>query len=222
MSGNRPDLADILTGDLDAAGRAAAEERMRTDPAFRAEVERLGPIGDALSALPADAWEQTAPPPLRARPEVVPLRRFRRPSGGVLRSAAAMAAVLVALAAFALGRVTADGDGTAAGRTVELPALAAGAGSGSAEIHADGAAMTLRVADLPPSADGDFYELWLLNSPTDLISVGSFRVPESGEVEVTLPIPLRPERYDFIDLSREPVDGDPAHSGESVLRGETA
>jgi anti-sigma-K factor RskA len=132
------------------------------------------------------------------------------------------AALVIALAAFGLGRVTAGGEGTGGGRTVDLPALDSGSGSGTAEIAADGAGMTVRLADLPASESGEFYELWLLNSPDDLISVGSIQVPASGEVEVTLPVPLPPERYRFLDLSIEPADGNPAHSGQSVLRGATA
>ncbi len=221
MSEPRPDLADVLSGDLDAEGWAAAEERMRTDAAFRAEVERLGPIGEALVRLPAEAWEDIEPPALRAPSRKVTRLASWRSSRPAMAAVATAAAALVALAAFGLGRVTAGGDDAADGRVVDLPALE-GAGSGTAEISADGDMMTVRLADLAPSASGEFYELWLLNSPEDLISVGSIRVPASGAVEVTLPVPLRPERYRFLDLSVEPADGDPAHSGQSVLRGQTA
>ena len=40
-----------------------------------------------------------------------------------------------------------------------------------------------------------------------------------GVPVVRLPVPVTDFRY--IDVSREPDDGDPAHSGDSVLRGPT-
>ena len=69
-----------------------------------------------------------------------------------------------------------------------------------------------------PSNGGDFYELWLLNSPDDLVSLGSFRVPASGDVDVTVPLPADPDRFAALDVSVEPPDGNPAHSSRSVLR----
>ena len=71
---------------------------------------------------------------------------------------------------------------------------------------------------MQPSADGNFYELWLLNSADDLVSLGSFRVPASGEADVTVPLPADPEGFAALDISAEPDDGDPAHSTRSVLR----
>lgn len=222
MSAPRPDLADVLSGDLDEAGRAAAQERMASDPEFRAEVERLMPISDALGALPADAWDTPEPPALKTpeEHEAIPLRR--RLPAATRPLIAAAAAIAIALLAFGLGRVTSDSASDPGGRVVSLPALEGASGSGIAEIADDGSAMTVELTDLAPSAPGEYYELWLLNSPDDLISVGAIRVPESGSVSVSVPVPLRPERYQFLDLSVEPADGDPAHSGKSVLRGETA
>ena len=77
----------------------------------------------------------------------------------------------------------------------------------------------MRVTGLEPSADGEFYELWLLNSADDLVSLGSFDVPASGEIEVTVPVPSGAEdSFAALDISVEPGDGKPAHSGRSVLR----
>ena len=78
------------------------------------------------------------------------------------------------------------------------------------------------VSGLPASQGGDRYELWLLNSPDDLVSLGSFRVGESGAASVQVPLPVPPEQFAFIDVSVEPGDGNPAHSGNSVLRAPTA
>ena len=74
------------------------------------------------------------------------------------------------------------------------------------------------VRGLQPSTDGAFYELWLMNSADDLVSLGSFRVPSSGEADVTVPLPADPDGFAALDISAEPADGDPAHSTRSVLR----
>ena len=55
-----------------------------------------------------------------------------------------------------------------------------------------------------------------------LTALGSVRVPESGEAELDVDPPVDPRDFQFLDVSREPGDGDPSHSGHSVLRGPAA
>jgi hypothetical protein len=38
-------------------------------------------------------------------------------------------------------------------------------------------------------------------------------------MSVTLPADLDLGRFDVVDVSREPLDGNPGHSSDSVLRG---
>jgi anti-sigma-K factor RskA len=132
--------------------------------------------------------------------------------------AAALAALLLALGV--AGGLLARGDGDAGGRELALAPVAplGGAASGTARIADDGERATLHLTGLPPSRDGDFYELWLLNGPDDLVSLGSFTVPASGEVDVTVPVPGGTRGFAALDVSVEPPDGDPAHSSRSVLR----
>ena len=94
-----------------------------------------------------------------------------------------------------------------------------GRGAGASASVRLGDEATMRVTGLRPSGGGDFYELWLIGDGGRLVSLGSFRVPASGTAEMTLPLPADPARYRFLDVSREPDDGDPGHSGISVLRG---
>jgi len=82
--------------------------------------------------------------------------------------------------------------------------------------------LRVQVSGLAPSPAGEFYELWLMDGPTRLVSLGSFRVPSSGAAEVAVPLPVPLRDFAFIDVSVEREDGDPAHSGESVLRGSTS
>lgn len=77
--------------------------------------------------------------------------------------------------------------------------------------------------EAPLEAEGDdFLELWLLevddNGVADLISLG--RVEDSGRYEIPDSVDL--DVFSVVDISVEPNDGNPAHSGESIVRGELA
>ncbi len=116
-----------------------------------------------------------------------------------------------------------DGDG--AGPAIALTRVGEGgpAATGQARVvSSDEGGLRVRVSGLAPSRPGGFYELWLLDGPERLVSLGSFRVPASGTAEVTVPLPVDPAEFRFVDVSVEPADGDPGHSGVSVLRGPTA
>ena len=106
------------------------------------------------------------------------------------------------------------------GRELALTPVAplGGAASGTARLADDGERATLHLTGLRPSRAGDFYELWLLNGPDDLVSLGSFTVPASGAVDVSVPVPGGTRGFAALDISVEPPDGDPAHSSRSVLR----
>ena len=120
-----------------------------------------------------------------------------------------------------------EAGGPAASATrVELTPLAPGRGDARGSVRLDrraGGTATVRLTGLRPSRRGEFYELWLLGADGELVSLGSVRVPESGRAELEqVPLPVAPERFQYLDVSREPGDGDPRHSSESVLRGPTA
>ena len=91
------------------------------------------------------------------------------------------------------------------------------AGSGRAElVNADGVTqIRLETADLD-AGDG-FLEVWVIDpSVTKLVSLGPLR--PDGIYD--LPEGLDPAQFPIVDISVEPVDGDPTHSGNSVLRGQ--
>ena len=52
-----------------------------------------------------------------------------------------------------------------------------------------------------------------------MISLGTIG---SGAQTVTFPVPagIDPEVFSLVDISDEPIDGDPTHSKVSILRGE--
>lgn len=83
---------------------------------------------------------------------------------------------------------------------------------GTAELIVDG---------LPENRDNSFYEAWLLG-PQGVVSLGSFRVDGEGHADTPITIPVDPGEYESFDISLEHDDGDPSHSGESLLRGRVA
>ncbi|MDH3293783.1 MAG: anti-sigma factor [Acidimicrobiia bacterium] len=88
--------------------------------------------------------------------------------------------------------------------------------SGRARLtEIDGAyQLELDVPDLP-DADG-FYEVWIID--TDVEGMYSLGVV-TGDATFTLPPNIDPADYPVIDVSVEPADGDPTHSGQSIWRG---
>ena len=225
-------LSDYLLGELPPDERAAFEAELERDAALRAEVERLAPVVTRLAAMEPAAWEAPPLPALPALPTESEAQQERKPQRGrgwwqrslALRPlpAAALAAVLIALgvAAGVLLGDREDEGAIADGRTVVLAPVEGGAGSGegTATLAGDGDRAAVSLRGLPPSEPGQFYELWLLNSVDDMVALGSFSVPASGALDVTVPLPADAGRFGVLDLSLEPDDGDPAHSTISVLR----
>jgi anti-sigma-K factor RskA len=115
-------------------------------------------------------------------------------------------------AALALGR---DGDDTRVVSAVELERLGP-SGSGRAELIDHDGSLQLRVDTSELDAGDGYLELWLIDpSVTRLVSLGPLR--SDGVYDV--PTGVDPAEFPIVDVSVEPVDGDPTHSGQSVLRG---
>jgi anti-sigma-K factor RskA len=127
----------------------------------------------------------------------------------------AAAAAIIGVAALGTLLLVGDGDGDVLA-TTELAPLGDG-GAGSARLVDHDGTLQLRVdtEDLDP---GDGYlELWLIDPTVSrLVSLGPLR--DDGTYD--LPAHVDPAAFPIVDVSIEPVDGDPTHSGDSVLRGE--
>ena len=93
--------------------------------------------------------------------------------------------------------------------------------SAQGRVSLAGDRVTVRVEGLRPTEAGAFHELWLLGPDQRLVGLGSFRVGDNGTATLRLPLPVDPRAFEFFDVSLEPGDGDPGHSGASVLRGPT-
>lgn len=235
--------------DSDPSAYEEALELLRghdSDSPDRAEAEYLEPVIAMLREVPREAWKAPTPPRIdlasvterkadrpetRAGDRTDRTRRFRMPGifagwpGLVAGAAAAVALVAIGvvfgvlLGGDRLGSDFSPSERVAlAGVAPEAPAGALGevlvADSGGEPIELD-------VSGLRPNAEGEYYEFWLLGAKGELVSLGSFRVDDSGESKVRLPLPVDPADYGYFDVSIEKEDGSPDHSGKSVLRGLT-
>lgn len=187
-------------------------------------VAELGSETQGLRALP--------PPPERVWAAIeaattAPVRRLpqrRRPRWALPVLAAAAAAVLAIAGTATVSRLTdrpEPRDVTAKAslsRLADAPVAAAGA----AEVL-DGDRLRLDVRNLPLTTG--YYEVWLID-PDDtrkMMAMGNLSgAALSGAADVVLPLPPGADlnRYRLVDVSAEAYDGDAAHSGKSLLRGQ--
>lgn len=88
---------------------------------------------------------------------------------------------------------------------------------GRAELIDDGGTLILDLQlDGLPATDAAVYEVWLLASDgSGLQSLGL----TTGSGRFVVPEGIDVATFDVVDVSREPVDGDPGHSGDSLVRG---
>ena len=72
-------------------------------------------------------------------------------------------------------------------------------------------------ADAP---DEGYLEVWLIDTAVEgMVPVGVVR---AGTEELVLPADIDVDRFPIVDVSVEPLDGDPTHSGVSIARGQLA
>lgn len=220
------DPLDVALGEVAPGLQDEAARRLREDDRFRAEVERLAPVVARLERQPAETWRAPEPPPLvvgAPMPVREPrgARRRARRFAFVLRPAVALGVSLVLVAGGVVAGLTLGGgdpadDGAAEVRRFALGALPGHTGRATVIEHRDGR-VTVKAAGLQPDRAGH-HELWLLPKDGDPVPVGTFKVDPSGHATATYALPDDPERYALLDVSEEPADGDPKHSGRSVLQ----
>ncbi|PWD51176.1 anti-sigma factor [Serinibacter arcticus] len=170
----------------------------------------LSPAPAAPVARPDDARPLPAPVPLDAR-----RRRARLPLL-VAASAAAGAAVVLGVQAV-LPDPTPAVVQLASASLEPLPGWDA---SGSAVLEEVDGGPVLRV-DLPDDVPNEGYrEVWLIS--TDLQRLVSLGVLTGDAGSFDLPPGIDVADFAIVDISDEPVNGDPAHSGASIVRGQLA
>jgi len=174
--------------------------------AARAGVDGGSPV-ERLDEPPEDLWNriESASSPSAST--------AHRPRWVWPVAAAAAVAVAVGVAAVVAGS---DDDEPVPVATATLEPLG-DEGSGSAELVEGDGELQL-VVDTTGVDPGDgFVEVWVIDTEVErLVSLGPLR--PDGRYD--LPPGLDPEAFPIVDVSREPLDGDPTHSGDSVLRGQ--
>jgi hypothetical protein len=168
----------------------------------------------ALPPRPSPADDRPVERPEPASAEVVPLRRRVAPW---VAAAAACGVVLGAAGgAWWASRDTAAEPATIAQAPLDpLPGWAA---TGSARVEQDAAGDRTLVVTLDGTGtDEGYHEVWLIDRDvTRLVSLG---VLTGTEGRFAVPPNLDLDQFPVVDVSDEPLDGDPAHSGESIIRG---
>lgn len=174
------------------------------------------PAVPALSAVPVPPeTPETPEAPEAPGGTVVPLRSRRRP---LLLAAAAVAAGAV-VGAGAVAVVQRTGGDAESVATVALEPLPDAEASGVADVvlREDGSWALQLELDAPALEDG-YYEVWLIDRSVEgMFSLG---VVTPGTQTMELPDGLALPDFPLVDVSVEPLDGDPTHSGVSVARGD--
>jgi hypothetical protein len=199
------------------AGCPACRQEVAAFAATVATARSAGP--DRLPPPPPSVWARVqdelgladaAPAP------VAPARTWRRPALSAAALATA-AAVVVGLAVS--GVLPGTGERPVDGPSAPLLALGPVPASGEVVLAAGSGGRSLRVdTEGLPQPDG-LYEVWLVDLEAGrLVALGT--LDDDGRAELAVPAGVDLSDYPEVDVSLEPDDGDPQHSGDSVLRGD--
>ena len=165
----------------------------------------------AVEPAPVDA------PARGGHPHAAPHRRRPRRPGRAVIWAVAAAALVIGLVGGVIG--TALVSSTPTPRLVavaKLDPFPTWQASGSARVEETLSGSRSVVVDLQ-APSGGLREVWLIDPDTSgLVSLGLLS-GDSGQFSIPSGVDLR--RYTLVDVSDEPDDGNPAHSGDSIVRG---
>jgi anti-sigma-K factor RskA len=207
-----------------AAGDPALARDLEADratvSALEAGVAREAPSADLFDRILAALDEPDAAPAVAPAPTGATVERRRW--SGLRWPRVALGGAVAAAAVLVVGFVLVSRD------DVEPDAVAAIAGkddfaavSGTAELFPEdgsGSRLVLHLASVPPAPTGHHYEVWVLPEGSETMeSVGQV-APSGGEAELEVEVPGTGP-FAAVDVSVEPDDGDPGHSGTSLAGG---
>jgi anti-sigma-K factor RskA len=229
MSDRSEILNDYLLGELPDARREELKREIESDPLLAAELAELTPLVAKLEDLPDEAWDQLEPPPLKLHGEPAATRggRFKGffDRSFALKPMPAFAAVLAIFAiGFGASQILSSDDSAPIEAPVAQTSLSPvgeldPTATGQAAVKKNGQLIRLKISGLKVNGDNDFYEAWLMDPKNGFISLGTFRVGEDGSTTLDLPVPVKTDEFPVVDISLQPTNGKPTHSGVSVLRG---
>jgi hypothetical protein len=240
LTASAKEIESVLSG-LHQEERALLELSLRREVADAALADLLGIDQQAIRQRRSEALERVAAgldSPSIAHAEDVLVAYWRRgavvePTRRAARDLSLVLAAALLVAVLVVGGVLivdgGDGEDEARpreqrppaeqlklGPRVELSPPAGGRASGVARVvrRPAGPRLQLEVEGLPDPGRA-LYAVWLYENVSEARQLA--RVPAGGgRLEVSLPAGF--ERFPFLDVSREPDDGNPNHSGQSVLR----
>ena len=200
------------------------------DPAVWAAIHRELDLDEDLREDPLSAPNSTLSPAISGPPaapddsvplaSVAPLstaRRRRRPRG-VWLAVAAGGIVVAAAGTWGALRAADTVPGPEVIASVDLTPLPSYSDTGSAVVDQLPDGRRELVVSASSNAAQGFREVWLLApDATSMVSLGTM---EGTEGHFELPADLDLSQYPVVDISDEPFDGNPAHSGDSILRGQ--
>lgn len=199
------------------AGRAVGPDDVLVAPPARVWAAIESELGLATATPLPTAAAPAAP--VEPAATVLPLRRRRTPAW--IASAAAAGVVVGGLGgAWAANRGDTEPAPTVLAQA-ELDPLPGWDAVGTAEIEkdADGRrVLVLSVDESGGAGDTDgLREVWLLKE--DVSGLVSLGLLDGDEGRFLVPDGVDLAEYPVVDVSLEPADGNPAHSGDSIVRG---
>lgn len=190
------------------------------------------PSADVWARIKADvALDDTRPPtavgdratPQRESGRVRRIRRIRLAVWIPVTAAVAVAGVVGGIAAAPLLHPVAASTSTVAEQaTLEsLPGWAGAHGTATLRRSASGhLTLTIQMTPgtkTPEAVAGPLREVWLMKP--DLSGLMSMGFIDSTKATFTVPTELDVSAYGLVDISAQAADGDPDHSGQSIMRG---
>jgi hypothetical protein len=243
--GMKPEeIGDLLGTDSGSVvvAREAALEQLANELDMD-DVAELDQVRARLAELPAEIWTGTAErPQLRVVAEEERAEQEPPPPTVRSRSRLPLLLAILGVAAVVLVIVLASNGGSEKAKStaqpkaptptpsspakpakhkppvakqVKLTALVGASGAtGSAALTQGGKRLTIDAGGLP-DPHGGAYQVWLYDSVVDTFSLVKVR---GTKLALDLTLPSNASHYRYVDISLEPADGNPNHSGESVLR----
>jgi Anti-sigma-K factor rskA len=182
-------------------------------PSLAGTAPEVPPPPRVWEAIAAATGVSAAPQDEAPSAEVVELRPRRARRRWLPLAAAVVVGGVIGGAVVALSP---DGDGAVVAETA-LDPLASDDASGRAEVHDADGVRSLQVDLDAPDLSTGYYEVWVMQP--DAVRMVPVGVVHRGDTVLPLPDGIDLGAYPVVDVSVEPLDGDPAHSGVSVARG---
>ncbi|WP_157970740.1 anti-sigma factor [Nakamurella deserti] len=219
-----PDAPTAATPDARITAGADASTPTGQDARTSAAREAAAPGAPAPSG-PAPTAPVTHPQPHQGSGIVPPTEldeRRRRRARWLPAAAALVVGAALGAGAIAVTRDTRQPDPTEVRATAALdvlpdaPVALPEPTAGQAElVTVDGAQRVVVNAPELPAIPGA-YEVWLFGADGKMVSLGSLH---AGRGDFTVPQGIDTAEYRTVDISDEPADGVPTHSGVSIVRG---